>query len=184
MKVFISVMLVLSSVISPGQVFAEAGVFSGLKDLSGNPAAISDYTGKGKWTAVIIWASDCYVCNVEAEQYIQFHEAFKDKYVRMLGISVDGKAKLDDARAFIKRHDVTYPNLIGEPAEVAAMYENISGGTWVGTPTILVYDPKGELQAAQPGAVPVELIQEFIKGKIAQSKSSQTEVNQSSTAKN
>lgn len=136
-----------------------------LKDFAGKPAAISDFTGKGKWTALIIWASDCHVCNVEAEQYIQFHEENKDKNITMLGLSMDGNAKLADAMSFIKRHHVTYPNLIGEPAAVAAMYQRLTGDQWVGTPTILVYDPQGELQAAQPGAVPVELIEEFVRSK-------------------
>lgn len=174
MKKLILVMLVLSSSIFSGQVTAEKQGVAGLKDFEGNPSAISNYTGKGKWTAVILWASDCHVCNVEAEQYIQFHEEFKNKHIEMLGISTDGQKKLDAAKAFIKRHAVTYPNLIGEPDGVAAMYETLSGGPWVGTPTILVYDPKGELQAAQPGAVPVELIKEFISGKMAQAKSSQS----------
>ena len=96
----------------------------------------------------------------------------------MLGISTDGRKKLDAAKAFIKKHNVTYPNLIGEPDDVAVMYETVSGGPWIGTPTILVYDPKGELQAAQPGAVPVELINEFITGKMAEAKSNQPEPKQ------
>ena len=177
MKKLISVVLVLFSVIFSGQIIAEdqnvAGNHSAsvLKDFKGNPSAISNYTGKGKWTAVILWASDCHVCNVEAEQYIQFHEEYKNKHIEMLGISTDGKQKLDAAKAFIKRHDVTYPNLIGEFDEVAAMYESLSGGPWIGTPTILVFDPKGELQAAQPGAVPVSLITAFIDEKTGQPES-------------
>ena len=159
MKTFISVLLVFSNIIVSGYAMAE------LKDFSGKPGAIADYAGKGKWTAVIIWASDCHVCNVEAEQYIQFHEAHKDKDIQMLGVSMDGNKKLDEAKAFVKRHHVTYPNLIGEPVDVASMYERLTGASWVGTPTILVYDPQGELQAAQPGAVPVELIEEFVQTK-------------------
>lgn len=154
-----------------------------LKDFSGKPSSISNYTGKGKWTTVIIWASDCHVCNVEAEQYIQFHEEYKDKHIEMLGISLDGNKKLADAKAFVKRHHVTYPNLIGEPTYVASVYENLTGGSWVGTPTILVYDPQGELQAAQPGAVPVELIEEFVKTK-TQEAATQTKASETKAAQN
>ena len=159
MKNIISTLIIFAIVAISAPVTAE------LKDLSGKPGAISQYTGKGKWTAVMIWASDCHVCNVEAEQYIQFHEENKDKQISLLGISMDGQKKLADAKAFIKRHHVTFPNLIGEPEQVADMYMELTGGHWVGTPTILVYDPKGELQAAQPGAVPVELIEEFVKSR-------------------
>lgn len=162
MKLFLSGMLVLASTIFPGFATAE------LQDFSGKPSEISDFAGNGKWTTVIIWRSDCHACNAEAEQYIQFHESYKDKHIQVLGISLDGQKKLGEAKAFIKRHDVTFPNLIGEPDEVALMYETISGGPWVGTPTILVYNPKGELLAAQPGAVPPELIEEFIEEKLAE----------------
>lgn len=134
-----------------------------LKTLDGKPMALSDYTGKGLWTVVILWASDCHVCNAEAEQYIQFHEDNKDKVAQILGVSLDGQAKLDAAKAFIKRHDVTYNNLIGEPEEVAAMYQELTGGHWVGTPTFLIYDRSGKLKAAQPGAVPAEIIEGFIR---------------------
>ena len=171
-------MLVLSSAIFSGHVVAEKQGVAGLKDFEGKPSAISNYTGKGKWTAVILWASDCHVCNVEAEQYIQFHEEFKNKHIEVLGISTDGNKKLDAAKAFIKRHDVTYPNLIGELDEVATLYENVSGSQWIGTPTILVYNPKGELKAAQAGAVPVELIKAFIDGDLARAKSNQAESKQ------
>jgi peroxiredoxin len=159
-KKFIAMLLIVSSTVISGLALAQ------LKDFSGKPQNLSDYTrGKDVWTVVILWASDCHACNVEAKQYVQFHEANKNKNIRMLGVSMDGEKKIADARAFIKRHAVTYPNLIGEFDEVAGMYESLTGGTWLGTPTILVYDPAGKLQAAQPGAVPVEIIKEFIQSR-------------------
>jgi peroxiredoxin len=165
MKKYISAILLLTSVLLSGQAIAE------LKDFSGKPQSLSEYTtSPDLWTVVIFWKSDCHACNVEAEQYIQFHE--NNKQTRMLGISMDGQQGIEEARAFIKRHAVTYPNLIGEFVEVAQMYESLTGGEWIGTPTILVYDPLGTLQAAQPGAVPVELIEEFI---LSRSSTGQTE---------
>lgn len=139
-----------------------------LEDFNGKPHQLNEFTGQGNWTVVMFWASDCHVCNAEAEQYIQFHEAHKDKDAKILGISLDGEAKKKDAEAFIKRHAVTFPSLLGDPGEVASMYEKLTGGTWVGTPTFLVYSPTGELKAAQPGAVPPELIEEFIKQQSSQ----------------
>jgi len=137
-------------------------VLAEIQDFTGQAHSLGDYTGKGKWTVVMIWASDCHVCNAEAEQYIQFHEAHKNKDATVIGLSLDGQARKKDAEAFIKRHDVTFTNLIGEPEEVAGLYESLTGASWVGTPTFLVYNPEGELKAAQPGAVPTETIEEFI----------------------
>lgn len=167
MKKLVTVILVLFIAVLSNQVLAE------LKDFSGKTRTVNDYLAKDKWLVAILWASDCHVCNVEVEQYIQFHEDNKDKHIKMIGISLDGQARLEQAREFIKRHDVTYQNLIGEPDYVATMFESLTGGQWIGTPTILVYDPNGVLQAAQPGAVPVELIQEFISSRMAQAKTEQ-----------
>ena len=133
-----------------------------LQDFNGKPQAIKDYAGKGKWLVVMMWASDCHVCNVEAEQYIQFHEQYKNKNAQVLGISLDGQVKKAEAQQFIKRHHITFDNLIGEPQEVAQWFVDLTGADWVGTPTFLIYNPQGELVIQQAGAVPVNLIEEFI----------------------
>lgn len=144
--------------------FALAGpVYAGgLSDFSGHSKEISDYTGNGKWRIVMIWASDCHVCNQEAHNYVKFQQEHKSKDAEMLGISMDGKEKLKAAEAFIKRHQLNFPNLIGEPVDVAMKYMQLTGAEWVGTPTFLIYGPEGKLLAKQEGAVPVDLIEKFI----------------------
>jgi peroxiredoxin len=134
-----------------------------LKDFNGAPHQLTDFTGKGKWTIVMFWASDCRVCNAEIGQYIQFDQEHKNKDASILGVSLDGEAKLEAARDFIKRHAVSFPNLVGEPNEIADLYQTLTSTDWVGTPSFLVYNPKGELLAAQAGAVPTDLIEKFIK---------------------
>lgn len=123
---------------------------------------------KGKWLLVMFWSSDCHICNQEAEQYIQFHEAHKDKLVSILGISLDGQQKLAEAKAFVKRHDVTFPNLIGEPDEVANVFMEKTNIAWSGTPTFLLFNPQGQLLAQQAGAIPPEMIENFIRSQTAQ----------------
>lgn len=151
---------------------ASAGV---LTDFAGHSKQISDYTGNGKWRIVMIWASDCHVCNQEAHNYVKFHQEHKDKDAQMLGISMDGKKKLKDAEEFVKRHQLNFPNLIGEPVNVAMKYMQLTGAEWVGTPTFLIYGPKGNLLAKQEGAVPVSLIESFIKSHSQQNAPKQDE---------
>lgn len=133
-----------------------------LTDFSGNPKKISDYTGEGKWLVVMIWASDCHVCNQEAHEYIKFHTIHKDKDARMLGISIDGKEKLAEAKQFLKKHDINFPSLISEPAAMTETYEELTGDRFIGTPSFMVYKPSGELLGAQGGAVPTSVIESFI----------------------
>ncbi len=136
--------------------------WAAFKDFDGKPHQLTEFTGKGKWTVVMFWASDCRVCNAEIGQYIQFHQDHKDKDASILGVSLDGQARLDAARDFIKRHAVPFPNLVGEPEDIANLYQTLTSNEWVGTPSFLVYSPQGKLLAAQAGAVPPELIEKFI----------------------
>jgi len=134
-----------------------------LRNFNGQPQKLADYTGKGKWTVVMFWASDCRVCNAEIDQYIQFNQSHKDKDARIVGISLDGEAGLDAAQNFVKRHGVNFPNLLGDPQQIIQMYQSLTSSEWLGTPSFLVYDPEGKLKAAQAGAVPTDLIEKFIK---------------------
>jgi len=75
---------------------------------------------------------------------------------------MDGEEKKAQAAAFVERHALPYPNLIGEPEATMLYYMMQTGSPFRGTPTILVYDPQGKLKAAQAGAVPVENIEAYI----------------------
>lgn len=150
--------------------FLPAAQAGGLQDFDGQPKSISDYTGKGKWLVVMIWASDCHVCNQEAHAYVDFHFVHADEDAQVLGITIDGQAKKADALKFIERHKVNFPSLIGEPADVANLFSELTGTYFVGTPAFLFFDPKGDLRAQQVGAVPPELIENFIKQQTTASK--------------
>jgi peroxiredoxin len=133
---------------------------AGLTDMDGKPTSLEDFTGKGKWTVVMVWASDCLVCNTEAHEYVDLQTRRPD--IQMLGLTLDGEANKADALAFIKEHKLNFPNLIGEPETIAGLYYDLTGGFFAGTPTFLVFSPQGTLTAADAGAIPPRLIEEFI----------------------
>ncbi|GJL81882.1 MAG: hypothetical protein DHS20C01_15160 [marine bacterium B5-7] len=136
---------------------------NGLRNLNdGSEQSIEQLQESGKWTIVMIWASDCAVCNREASQYSDFNMMYADDKAKVVGISLDGWADRVDAADFVDRHQVSFENLVAERAEFLPYYERLTGSRWVGTPSFLVYSPDGELKAKQVGAVPVELIEQFI----------------------
>ena len=135
---------------------------SGFQDFKGQPQTLENHTGKGKWLVVMIWASDCGICNREAHQYVDFHFAHSDKDATVLGISIDGESRKAEAEKFIKRHSVDFPNMIAEPQYVGSMYRELTGQPFSGTPSFLVFSPKGELKAATVGAVPTNIIEDFM----------------------
>lgn len=131
-------------------------------DFAGQPRTIESYAGGGKWLVVMVWAHDCHVCNQEAEGYARFHLAHKDTDATVLGLSIDGQAHKADAEAFIARHRLPFPNLIGEGPTSKLYYMMLTRSQFLGTPSILVFDPAGDLVAAQAGAVPAEVIEDFM----------------------
>ena len=138
-----------------------------LFDLEGRSRALNEYIGRGQWTVVMFWASDCHVCNAEAHEYVLFHDQHHEEGAAVLGISLDGRAGKAEALRFIDRHMVDFPNLIGEPDVVARLYTSLAGEPWLGTPTFLVFAPDGRLRARQVGAVPAALIEAFIERETA-----------------
>jgi len=135
---------------------------SELRDLSGKTHKLDEFVGGGKWRVVMIWASDCHVCNTEAQQYVDFHNARSGKDVALLGLSLDGWSGRAEAQAFIKRHNITYPNLLGSPQAIVDLYSDRTGENLTGTPAFLIFNPQGKIVAKQVGAVPVKIIEEFI----------------------
>jgi len=136
--------------------------FKGFEDFQGKPQVLKNYVGKGKWLVVMIWASDCHICNKEAHQYVDFHMVHSDEDATVLGISIDGESRKIEAEKFIKKHAIDFPNLIAEPAYAGRMYQELTGSSFLGTPSFLIFSPEGELKAADAGAVPATVIEEFI----------------------
>lgn len=135
----------------------------GFENFKGKPQTLENHIGKGKWLVVMIWASDCHICNREAYQYVDFHMLHSDTDATVLGISTDGQSRKKAAEKFIKKHSVDFPNLIAEPRYVSKVFQQYTGQRFAGTPSFLIFSPKGELKAAEAGAVPTEIIEEFIK---------------------
>jgi len=141
--------------------FSGLSAASALDRLNTGPSALDGFTGSGKWLVVMLWASDCIACNREARQYVDFHEFHQDSDATILGISLDGSDQAA-AQGFIDKHDVSFPNLIIDFEGGARWFESLTGQRFLGTPGFLIIDPQGNLRAQQIGAVPVNLIEQFI----------------------
>jgi len=140
-------------------VSASEGVF---RDFQGNERPVDTFAGDGNWLVLMIWAHDCGVCDQEVGSYEVFHHNSGDKNIRILGLSIDGESKKQQASNFISRHDLTFPNLIGELPEVMDYYRSKTRSMFVGTPSFLLFDPSGEIKAVQVGPASPEAVEKFI----------------------
>lgn len=150
-------LFVLSLLATSSGVIA-APLFENLQ--SGTPESLDDHRDGERWLVVMIWASDCEICQREIRSYQQFHDAQAN--ARVVGLTLDGAARRHDALEFVAERELRFPNLIGEPETVTGYYQLATGSRWIGTPSLLIFAPGGELMAKQAGAVPTDLIAEFI----------------------
>jgi peroxiredoxin len=134
----------------------------GLSDFNGNPRSLDEFTGKGKWVVVMIWAHNCPLCNQEVQKFDIFHADHEERDAMVVGVSIDGGYNDQKAREFIDRHELGFPNLIGDARSVARLHIDLSGQRLVGTPTFLLFAPTGELVGMQVGPLEPEMIESFM----------------------
>ncbi len=133
-----------------------------LRQFDGARKSLDEYVGKGKWLIIMVWAYDCSACNKEAHSYEAFHKKHKNKDAVILGITIDGWEKLKESKAFVKRHKITFPNLTVSREFFSLYHLVLTQKELLGTPTFILFSPKGVLKAQQAGSVPVSILEDFI----------------------
>ncbi|MEZ5448139.1 MAG: TlpA disulfide reductase family protein [Thiolinea sp.] len=128
-----------------------------MTDMQGKALHVNQLIGKGKWTVFEVWVSTCHVC----QSTVHYMNEFKARFpaADVYGISLDGAERKQAAENFIQRHRLNFPNLLSDGSEFDTFLYRTTGEFLVGTPTLMVYNPQGQLAAVQPGVVtPQELI--------------------------
>ena len=129
----------------------------------GDSVRVSDFRGQGYWLILMIWSHDCPLCRREAPRYQTLHARHSGGEIRILGLSLDGETEAMEAWAFTAEHNLEFPNLIGEPHDVIDFFQRESGQPFLGTPSWLIFSPRGELKAAHAGAIDPSQIEAFVR---------------------
>ena len=129
-------------------------------DMNGKKDSVNNHIGKDKWTIVEIWESNCVACRTHMPEMVEFDGKLKN--ARLLGISLDGLRGIEEAEDFIAEYDVKFPTILTNFVEMNIWMERSIGESLRGTPTFILFDPKGRLVAAQPGIVSVASLEKFI----------------------
>lgn len=125
-----------------------APVLSGTT-LDGAKLDVASY--RGKVVVVNLWASWCSPCRAEAGVLEETYAETKGKGVEFVGIVSGGKDSVDNARAFTRKFDVTYPSMFdGDNSLVLAFRGQLPPSA---IPTTLVLDREGRVAARALGEV-------------------------------
>ena len=119
---------------------------------SGGGESLADY--RGRWVLVNFWASWCLPCRAEAPALEEFQRRHGGPRFTVLGI--DTQDLSGDARAFVERYGLSYPQLRDGGGDVAEEF-----GT-TGVPENFLVDPAGRVRLAYPGPVGEEYLSEEV----------------------
>ncbi|MEJ2114839.1 MAG: TlpA disulfide reductase family protein [Gammaproteobacteria bacterium] len=136
-----------------------------VRTLDGKFTTLSQHFEKDKWTLVMLWTTNCGICQREYPIMSEFHNKHKDIDAKVLGVSLDGYSKLDAITQHISEMPMTFDNLIGEITVVAFNYKSATEEALRGTPTFLMFNPAGQLVGHNPGPVKPEALEKFISNK-------------------
>lgn len=116
----------------------------------GGEESLANY--RGRWVMVNFWASWCVPCRQEAKALNQLQEERGGPRFTVLG--VDSNDLSPDAKAFVKRYGVSYPQLRDGNGDLAHEF-----GT-TGVPESYLFDPQGKLKVPWRGPVDERILKE------------------------
>ena len=145
--------------------FSSASDWTEVRTLDGKFTTLSQHFEKDKWTLVMLWTTDCGICQREYPIISEFHDKYKDSTAKVIGVSLDGYSELDKITEHINEMPITFDNLIGEISVVAFNYQSATEEPLRGTPTFLMFNPNGHLVGHNPGPVKPEALENFISRK-------------------
>jgi len=123
-----------------------------------SPPSLTD----GRWTLVMIWASTCHICKEQKAVISAFHDKHKDTDAKAFGVALDGRSGLDEVNKYLSKHKASFPNYVWDFPSTAITYQQLTEEDLRGTPTYLLFDPKGELKGNNPGPITMNAIEKFI----------------------
>lgn len=99
---------------------------------------------RGKPVVVNVWASWCGPCRVEAPLLQRASERYGE---RVVFLGVDARDSEGDARDFLRRYGITYPNVVDRDGDILGLL------ALRGFPTTYVFDRQGRVRASVVGGI-------------------------------
>lgn len=137
---------------------AEASGFT-LPAMEGGNATLADYAGRV--LLLNFWATWCRPCRIEMPWFLDFQDAFADRGLAVLGVSVDDN--WDVVRAFLEQSPVDYRVALADTAERLAPFGPITV-----LPTTWLIDRQGRLAATHVGLVDRAVLESEIQRLLAE----------------
>jgi cytochrome c biogenesis protein CcmG/thiol:disulfide interchange protein DsbE len=115
-----------------------------LKDLNGQALTLSQF--KNKVVVLNFWATWCPPCRAEIPDFVETYNAYKDKGLVIIGVSLD-QVSPQELVSFVNKYDMTYPVAFG----TEKIMDDYQPGRYI--PATIVIDKKGMIRSRHVGAM-------------------------------
>ncbi|MGE0485481.1 MAG: TlpA family protein disulfide reductase [Gammaproteobacteria bacterium] len=132
------------------------------RTLDGEPVRLADYFARGRWTLVVVWTTYCPVCVGEFPILGALGAAHAANELDILGLAIDGVAARAAVADTLLARGRPFESLVTEPVELANGFERLTGTSFRGTPTYLLFDGDGELAASSSGPLDRAALEDFL----------------------
>ena len=92
------------------------------KDMNGKTVDLDKIIGN-KPIMLVFWASWCSDCKEKVQAVNEFVKKYGEKDIEFIGINVGMNDTEEKARAFIKEHKMTYPNVFDKTGKLSEKYQ-------------------------------------------------------------
>ena len=123
-----------------------------LADLDGRQIRLAEL--RGKTVVLDFWATWCPPCEFQIPILNEVYEAYREKGVEILGISVDTEGA-DVVRAYVEKHGARYPILMGSESLARSF-----GAP--GFPSLIVVAPDGTIDQVHVGLIEAPALEKAI----------------------
>ena len=131
-------------------------------NLKGQPDAVGNYTGDGKWTLVMVWSTACSACQRETPSVNAYNARNAGGRVHVVGVAINGYTRKAAIEAFREKYDMAFPTLVADPRRFLGHFQAKTGRAFKGTPTFLVYAPDGRLAGVNTGPIDLKRFDAFL----------------------
>jgi cytochrome c biogenesis protein CcmG, thiol:disulfide interchange protein DsbE len=121
--------------------------------LGSGSESLSDY--RGRWVLLNFWASWCEPCRTEAPLLEQFQRRHRGPSFTVLGVDLDDA--VDDARGFVGKYGLTYPQLRQGDGRASRDAYGMTG-----FPESFLITPDGDLALIRRGPVTDSFLEEQV----------------------
>lgn len=116
-----------------------------VQDLEGRSVELEDFPDEP--VLLNFWATWCTPCRTETPFLQSIHEGYRDRGLRVVGVSMDSPSSEEDIRSFMEEMGVTY-RILYDPRQVA-----MDRFSLIGLPVTLILDREREIRFVRVGPV-------------------------------